>query len=85
MNARTSHIIEYSVLAIFIHNVLIESVNEMRQIVKPALIALLLTFLLGTFDESIQIILPNRVFDVNDIAFNSLAGLMAIGSSVVLN
>jgi hypothetical protein len=35
-------------------------------------------------DECIQIFLPDRVFDTDDILFNGFAGLMAIGSSLVL-
>jgi len=80
-----SHLIEYSVLAIFIHKALIERVKYGRQIYKPALLAILATVLIGVFDESIQLFLPNRVFDVNDIVFNGFAGLMAIGSTLILN
>ena len=79
-----SHLIEYSVLAIFIHKALIERVKG-KQILMPAFLALVITIIIGMLDECIQILLPNRVFDPVDILFNSLAGLLAIGASIVLH
>ena len=35
--------------------------------------------LLGLFDEGLQSLLPNRVFDLIDVAFNSIAATMIIG------
>ncbi len=43
-----------------------------------------LLILLGVIDEGLQAIIPNRVFDVNDIIFNTLAGTMAIVASMSL-
>ena len=40
--------------------------------------------LLGLLDEGIQAILPNRFFDLRDVRFNALAGLMAIPASLAL-
>ncbi|MGI9544345.1 MAG: VanZ family protein [Cyclobacteriaceae bacterium] len=79
-----SHLIEYSVLAIVIHKAVTERVGPGTHILKPALIALTITFLLGVFDESMQIFLPNRVFDPVDIFFNGMAATMAIASNVAL-
>ena len=79
-----SHLMEYSVLAIFIHKAITERVRQGIKIRMPALLAFVATFLIGVFDECIQIILPNRVFDPTDIMFNGIAAAMAIGSSVVL-
>ncbi len=79
-----SHIMEYSVLAIFIHRALIERVSQGNQVLKPALLAFVATLIIGVLDECIQIFLPSRVFDPLDILFNGLAGLLAIGSSVAL-
>jgi len=39
------------------------------------------TALLGWADEGIQEALPNRVYDLRDVLFNSLAGLMAVLAS----
>jgi len=80
-----SHLMEYSVLAIFIHKAILERKSQGKQIPAPALIALVSTFLIGVLDECIQILLPNRYFDPEDIIFNGMAAVMAIGSSVVLN
>ena len=79
-----SHLMEYSVLAIFIHKAIIERVNQGKQIRWPALLSFFLAFLIGVVDECIQIILPERVFDTDDIIFNAMAVAMAIGSCVVL-
>lgn len=79
-----SHLIEYSVLAIFIHKALIERLSHKNQILMPALLAFVATVIIGVIDESIQIVLPNRVFDPDDILFNSFAALMAIGGSITL-
>jgi hypothetical protein len=79
-----SHLIEYSVLAIFIHQALLERVSQGVQIHLPALIAWVATVLIGIIDECIQIFLPNRVFDPIDILFNGMAATMAIGCNLVL-
>ena len=78
-----SHLIEYSVLAVFIHKAITERVNQGKQITFPALLSFIVTFLIGVFDECIQIILPNRVFDPLDILFNGFVVTMAIGLRVV--
>jgi uncharacterized membrane protein YfcA len=79
-----SHVIEYSVLAILIHKALVERATQRKQIRWPALLAFVLAFLIGVMDECIQILLPNRVFDPQDIFFNGVAVTMAIGSNVFL-
>lgn len=79
-----SHLMEYSVLAIFIHKALIERESQGNQVWMPALLAFVATLIIGTIDECIQIVIPDRVFDPNDMLFNGLAGLMAIGSSMAL-
>ncbi|MEN3324514.1 VanZ family protein [Mariniflexile soesokkakense] len=79
-----SHVIEYSVLAIFIHKALVERVHQKKLILAPAFLALIFTSLIGVLDECIQIILPNRVFDHQDILFNVIAVTMAIGASALL-
>ncbi len=80
-----SHLIEYSVLAIFIHKALTERVGHGTKILLVALMSFVVTFLIGILDECIQIVLPNRVFDPEDIFFNGSAVTIAIGSSMVLN
>lgn len=79
-----SHLIEYSVLAIFVHMALMERRGQENQVLKTALLAFLITFATGVLDECLQIFLPDRVFDLTDMVFNGLAGLMAIGARVIL-
>ncbi len=73
-----THLIEYSLVAILIYLALTERQQNGRRIPVPAFTAIVATALLGLLDESIQAILPNRVFDFIDVGFNAGAGLMAI-------
>ncbi len=79
-----SHLIEYSVLAILIHMALIERTRQKNQIIKPGWLALVLAIVIGVTDECIQIFLPDRVFSRQDMMFNGLAALMAIGATMIL-
>jgi len=79
-----SHLIEYSVLAIFIHKALVERIAQGQAIRIPGLLALVSAFLIGVLDECIQSILPHRVFDPQDILFNGIAVTAAVGSSALL-
>jgi len=79
-----SHLMEYSVLAIFVHKAILERKNQGKHIPMPALMALVITFAIGVMDECIQILLPDRYFDSEDIVFNGMAAAMAIGSSVII-
>ena len=79
-----SHLFEYSVLAVFIYEALLERANQGRRVPVPALLAFLATSLFGVFDECIQAILPSRVFELQDILFNVLAAVMAVLASVAL-
>lgn len=79
-----SHLIEYSVLAILIHKALKERINS-EGIMKPALLALIITFLIGVLDECLQLFIPDRHFDPTDIVFNGIAVSMAIGSSAIIS
>ncbi len=76
-----SHLIEYGVVAIFIHEALSERRRNARRVPMPAILAFILASLIGAMDEGIQLFLPSRVFDWMDILFNSLAALMAIATS----
>lgn len=82
--AERTHLMEYSVLAVFIHEALIERTKLNSHILKTALRAFTITLIIGVLDECIQIFLPSREFDPLDILFNGLAGLLAIGLSVIL-
>ena len=79
-----SHLIEYSVVAVFVCEALSERASQGRRVPFPALLAIIGTTLVGAIDEFIQLFLPNRHFDWTDILFNFLASLMAVASMVVL-
>ncbi len=80
-----SHLIEYSVLAVFIHEALRERKNNGGKVPVPYLIAFLATAVFGIIDECIQALIPDRIFDPIDMAFNAFAGFLAIASSLLLN
>jgi hypothetical protein len=49
------------------------------------LLALLAVIVAGGVDEMIQYFLPNRYWDIRDIWFNSLGGILGLGLGVLLN
>lgn len=71
-----THLIEYAVVAAFMYRALVERRRNGRTVPAPDALAVLGTTLLGLLDEGIQWLLPNRVFDVRDVFFNFLAGVM---------
>lgn len=79
-----SHLIEYSVLAIFIHQALSERAKNTKVVPKPIVLAAGIAFLIGVIDEALQLFVPDRVFDPEDILFNGLAILLALGASSLL-
>lgn len=79
-----THLVEYGVLGVLIHEALTERARQGRRVPVPAVDAIVATAALGLLDECIQAVLPSRVFDVRDILFNALAGTMAVGASVAL-
>ena len=79
-----SHLMEYSVVAVFVYEALSERASQGRRVPVPALLAIAATTLIGALDEGIQVFLPDRVFDVVDILFNFLAGVMAVAAMAAL-
>ena len=80
-----SHLIEYGVLAIFMHEALKERNRQGKSVKRPGLIAFLAASLIGLFDELIQLLIPARVFDPVDIFFNTFASFLAITASTALS
>lgn len=83
MEERT-HLFEYSLVAALVHEALLERRRNGRRVPAPALLALIVSVLLGWLDEGIQALLPNRVYDITDVAFNALAATMIIGARWLL-
>lgn len=79
-----THLIEYGVLAAFIYEALAERMRNGRRVPVPPVLIVVVTALLGLLDEGIQVLIPNRVFDIRDVGFNALAGLIAVVASVAL-
>ena len=82
--AERTHLFEYGLVAVLIHQALTERRRGGRRVRAPAVIAVAVTALLGWLDEGIQAFLPNRVYDIRDVGFNALAGLMAISASLAI-
>lgn len=79
-----SHLIEYGVVAIFIFAALTERIRNGHNVPIPAVLAIIAASLIGVLDESIQLMLPARVFDPLDILFNIFAAIMAVSASIAL-
>ncbi len=79
-----SHLIEYSVLAILLHKAFKDRFKQENKIFKPAFFSLFVGIAMGALDESIQLLIPHRYFDPQDIIFNCLAISMALGASLLL-
>ena len=75
-----THLFEYALVAALVHEALLERRENGRRVPAPALLALVISVALGWIDEAIQSTLPNRVYDMIDVAFNSLAATIIIGS-----
>ncbi len=79
-----SHLIEYGVVALFIHEALTERAGRGRCVPAPGLLAVLAAGLIGVLDECLQLLLPSRVFDPVDMLFNVLAATMAVVAGAAL-
>lgn len=79
-----SHLFEYGLVVMLIYHALHERRRNGRRVPVPALLALVVTALLGWLDEGIQAFLPNRVYDLVDVGQNAAFATMAIAATVVL-
>ena len=79
-----THLFEYGIVAVLIYQALSERSQNGRRMRAPAVLALVVTALLGWLDEGIQALLPNRVYDAFDVAVNALSALMAIAASLAI-
>ena len=60
-----THLFEYSLVAALVHEALLERRENGRRVPVPAILALIISILLGWLDEGIQSLLPNRVYDTH--------------------
>lgn len=60
------------------------SAGRRSRIAFSALAAFLFTTAAGWIDEGIQYLLPNRYYDLRDVAFNAAAGALAIAAMLAL-
>lgn len=85
-----THLFEYGLVALLIYQALSERRREGDNLPPPtlpppAILAVLMTAMVGTLDELIQAVLPNRVFDPNDMGFNALAAIMAVAAAAAVS
>lgn len=71
------HFVEYGALGALIYGALAARWPGRRDLVRPALGSILPTALAGWADEGIQALLPSRYYDLRDVGFNALAGVIA--------
>jgi len=83
--AERTHLFEYGLLGVLVYQALAERVRGGRHVPAPAVLAVLLTASVGWLDEGIQSLLPNRVYDLVDVAFNAAAALMSVLACLTLS
>jgi 4-amino-4-deoxy-L-arabinose transferase-like glycosyltransferase len=84
------HFLEYGIVGGLVYTALLErqratSVGSAEPSgggskLRPAVLAFLITGAAGWIDEGIQEILPNRFYDLRDVAMNAAAGALAVFS-----
>jgi pimeloyl-ACP methyl ester carboxylesterase len=84
------HFLEYGLVAALVYRALRERHSQSAERgsgardpllwLPPAVTALILTGIVGWVDEGIQAVLPNRVYDLRDIAFNLTAAFVCLSS-----
>jgi hypothetical protein len=75
------HFIEYGVVAVLAHAAAPRAWSRGGRFVACALFVVAA----GWIDEGIQGLLPSRVYDLRDVAFNAAAGLMALGAVAIFS
>ena len=79
------HLVEYGMVAAFFYRALSERQQAGSKLwLSPAVAAVWMTAVAGWLDEAIQYFVPSRVYDLRDVAFNALAGLLAVVAMTTL-
>jgi hypothetical protein len=73
------HFIEYGVVALLASAATPPDLSGSKRFMAAALFVVAA----GWIDEGIQALLPSRVYDLRDVAFNAVAGLLALTSLAV--
>jgi hypothetical protein len=80
------HLAEYGVVALLAIGALEAraAAGGAFDAVRPAIAAAALTAAVGWLDEGIQGLLPNRYYDLRDVALNAASGALALGALELL-
>ena len=75
------HLPEYGLLGLLLHEAMVEHWRGAREPLRriPALAAFALACGIGWLDEGVQHLLPNRYYDLRDVALNAVSAGLAIG------
>jgi VanZ family protein len=79
--AERTHLFEYGLVAILVHQALIQRRLNGRRAPPPAVTAVVVASAIGWLDEFVQWLLPGRVYDLRDVGFNGLAAVMGVGAA----
>ena len=75
------HFVEYGGAAVLAHAASPKQWSKWKRFIACALFVAAA----GWIDEGIQALLPSRVYDLRDVVFNALAGLMALGAVAIFS
>ncbi len=89
------HYLQYGLFCGLVHAALMERRNNKpipdnagllkRVVLAPWFVALVITLAAGWLDEGIQEVLPNRYYDLRDVAFNFSAGILYLLAWVLVD
>ncbi|NNE12724.1 MAG: VanZ family protein [Ilumatobacter sp.] len=80
-----THLLEYGVVALLIHEALLERSSNGIAVPMPAIVAVIAASVVGAIDESLQLAIPTRVFDPLDMLVNALSAAVAVTASTTLS
>ena len=81
------HLVEYGALALLVRAAVAESVAVRalgEQVTSVDIWALGAVTLIGWLDEAVQGVLPNRMYDLRDVAWNALAAGLALAAAAAM-
>lgn len=79
-----THLFEYGLLAVLLYEAMSERRANGGLPPLPGLAAILAATMLGWMDETVQGLIPTRVYDVRDVLVNALAATVAVGAAATL-